>query len=80
MIIVTHRRSFLEPLLPIRIRQSVPLTNGSDPDPAIFVSDLQDAFPLLHLHHFSKIKSCKEVTKQKESRIILLFFLEDSRI
>jgi hypothetical protein len=45
----------------------------ADPDPAIFVSDLQDvnkklffAYYLLkvHLHHFSKIKSHKEVTKQ----------------
>ncbi len=52
----------------------------SDPDPAIFVIDLQDAnkklifvkklsfsayyFMKVHLHHFSKIKSPKEVTKQ----------------
>jgi hypothetical protein len=48
-----------------------------DPDPAIFVSDLQDvnkksffvsffAYYFLkgHLHHFSKIKRNKEVTKQ----------------
>jgi hypothetical protein len=48
-----------------------------DPDPAIFVTDLQDAnttnffksfsahyFLKVHLHHFSKIKSQKEVTKQ----------------
>jgi hypothetical protein len=42
----------------------------SDPDPAIFVTDLQDAskklifsayyFLKLHLHHFSKIKEQKE--------------------
>jgi hypothetical protein len=63
----------------IRIRGSMPLTNGSgswilDPDPSIFVIDLQDAgnktkfltifsayyFLKLHLHHFSKIKSEKE--------------------
>jgi hypothetical protein len=52
-----------------------------DPDPAIFVINLQDAnkkifkkkfFCLflfegtVHLHHFSKIKSQKEVTKQQE--------------
>jgi hypothetical protein len=60
----------------IRIRGSMPLTNGSgspDPDPAIFVIDLQDAskklnfntifsayyFLKVHLHHFSKIKSQK---------------------
>jgi hypothetical protein len=48
-----------------------------DSDPAIFVLDLQDAnkklkkksFPAyyflkVHLHHFTKIKSPKEVTKQ----------------
>ncbi len=52
----------------------------SDPDvyadPAIFISDLQDVnkkilsffaynfLKVVHLHHFSKIKSHKEVTKQ----------------
>jgi hypothetical protein len=45
----------------------------ADPDPAIFVIDLQDAnkkdfyadsFLKVHLHHSSKIKSQKEVTKQ----------------
>jgi hypothetical protein len=49
-----------------------------DPDPAILVIELQNAnkklifkesFPAyyflkVHLHHFSKIKSQKEVTKQ----------------
>jgi len=49
-----------------------------NPDPAIFVTDLQDAnkklifcksfsayyFLTLHLHQFSKIKSQKKVTKQ----------------
>jgi hypothetical protein len=47
-----------------------------DPDPAISVIDLQDAskkvikkfsayyFLDVHLNHFSKIKSQKEVTKQ----------------
>jgi hypothetical protein len=49
-----------------------------DADPAIFIIDLQDANKKLifnksfsvyyflkeHLHHFSKIKSRKEVTKQ----------------
>ncbi len=51
---------------------------GVDPDPAIFVTDLQDAnkkrifkesfsayyFLKVHLHNFSKIKRQKEVTKQ----------------
>ncbi len=62
------------------VRGSMPLINGtdqdpgSDPDPAIFVIDLQDAnkkqlfskkFSAYYfLHHFSKIKSQKEVTKQ----------------
>ncbi len=48
----------------------------ADPDPAIVVIDLQDAnknlikknsayyFLKVYLHHFSKIKSQKEVTKQ----------------
>jgi hypothetical protein len=49
----------------------------ADPDPAIFIIDLQDAnkklkkkkfsayyFLKVHLHHLSKIKSQKEVTKQ----------------
>jgi hypothetical protein len=61
-------------LVRIRIRGSVFLTNKSV---RLFVIDLQDAnkrlffslffrFLLLkvHLHHFSKIKSHKEVTKQ----------------
>jgi hypothetical protein len=61
----------------IWIRGSMPLANGTDrdsgpdPDPAIFVIDVQDAnkklnycfcsydyyFLKVHLHHFSKIKS-----------------------
>jgi len=47
-----------------------------DPDPAIFVINLQNAnkktnlsyfayyFLKVHLHHFSEIKSPKELTKQ----------------
>ncbi len=60
----------------IRIHGSMPLTNN--PDPAIFVIDLQDGnkkrillkcfsvcyFLKVHLHIFSKIKSLKEATKQ----------------
>jgi hypothetical protein len=56
-----------EILVRIRIHGSIPLTNGSGGDPAIFVSVLQDVNKKLlkvHLHHFSKIKSHKEVTKQ----------------
>ncbi len=34
----------------------------------------------VHLHHFSKLKSHKEITKQKESRFFLLFLLDDSNI
>ncbi len=61
-----------------------------DPDPAIFVIDLQDAnkklikkkfFCLLLFEDtftsFSKIKSPKEVTNQQESRVFLLFLLGD---
>jgi hypothetical protein len=66
----------------------------SDPDPAIFVIDLQDANKKLilkkslsayyflkvqHLHHFSRIKRPKEVTKQQESRFFLLFLLDNRR-
>jgi hypothetical protein len=58
----------------------MPLANGSgsgpDADPAFFVIALQDAkktifffnsayyFLKVHVHHFSKMKSQKEVTKQ----------------
>ncbi len=64
------------------------------PDLAIFVIDLQDAnkklvflmgfsgyyFLKVHLHHFSKTKSHQDVTKQQESTLFLLFFLDDRRI
>ncbi len=42
----------------------------SDPDPAF--SSLTE-----HLHHFSKIKSQKKVTKQEESKFFVLFLLHD---
>ncbi len=62
-------------LLRIRIRGDTYLwLMDRDPDPAIFVSDLHDGnkkfqffsyyFLKVHLHHFSKQKSHKEVTKQ----------------
>jgi hypothetical protein len=65
-----------------------------DPDLAIFVLDLKkkDAkklfysyfsasyFLKVHSHHFSKIKSNKEVTKHYESRFFLLIILDDRRI
>ena len=65
-----------------------------DPDPAIFVNALQDSikklifntnfsayyFLKVHLHHFSKIKSQKESQNLKESRFVLLFLHDDSRI
>jgi hypothetical protein len=47
-----------------------------DADPAIFVIDIQDANKKLIL----KIKSPKEVTKQYESWVFLLFLLDDRRI
>ncbi len=34
-------------------------------------------FLKLHLHHFSKIKIHKEVTKQQDLRVFLLFFLDN---
>jgi hypothetical protein len=57
-----------------------------DPDPAIFVIDLQDAnrkpilkesfsayyFLKVRLHHFSKIKSPKEVTNSRNEGFCLL--------
>jgi hypothetical protein len=64
-----------------------------NPDPAIFVIDLQDAnkkpsflkcfsayyFLKVHLHHFSKIEKQKEVTKPQESRFSYFTFLLDDR-
>jgi hypothetical protein len=84
----------------IRIRGSMPLTSGSgfgswiriririlDPDPAIFVIDLQDTskelifniifsayyFLKVHLHHFSKIKSQKEPQNSKNQGFSYFF-------
>ncbi len=65
------------------------LDPDSDPDPAIFVTDLQDAKKKIFCKCFSayyflkvhlKIKSPKEVAKQLESRFFLLFLLDDRRI
>jgi hypothetical protein len=66
----------------------------ADPDSSIFIIDLQDAnnrtnfkksfaayyFLKVLLHHFSKVKSPKEGTKQQKSRFFLLFLLNDRRI
>jgi hypothetical protein len=66
----------------------------ADPDPPIFIIDLQDAnknnlfkkffcillFEGTFTHHFSKRKSQKEVTKQYKSRFFILFLLYDRRI
>ncbi len=65
-----------------RIRGFVPVTNGSGSWyfrqwPSSFFADY---FLKLHLHHFSKIKSHKEVTKQQESRFFLLFLFDYRRI
>jgi hypothetical protein len=63
----------------------MPLTNESGS--LLFSIDLQDGnkkqicflwfsayfFLKVHLHHFSKIKSKKEVTKQQESRLLTIF-------
>ncbi len=78
----------------IRIRGSIPLTNesgfgsGSGGRILLFSSLTFKMstkyyfyyFLKVHLHDFSKIKSHKEVTKQKESRFFLLFLLDDRRI
>ncbi len=60
----------------------------SDPDPAIFVSDLQDVFStyfcLLLFEatytSFFKDKKSLKITKQLESRFFLLFLLDERRI
>jgi hypothetical protein len=66
----------------------------SDPDPAIFVIDLQDAskklifntiFPPFYflkvvLHHFSKIKSQKESQNRRNQGFFLLFLHDERRI
>jgi hypothetical protein len=58
-----------------------------DPDPAIFVIDLQDAnkkifvhksfsayyFLKVQLHFFSKVKCQKEIAKQQESSVHTIF-------
>ncbi len=84
-------RDILVPTVLIGIRGSVPLPNDPAPDPVIFVRDLQNArkqfffkvFLLtgitfrrsVQVHHFSKMKSPKKVTKQQKSRFFLLFCL-----
>ncbi len=64
-----------------------------DPDPDIFVIDLQDAskklifntifsayyFLKVHLHHFSKIKSQKESQNRRNQGFFFLLFLHDDR-
>ncbi len=69
-------------LVQIRIRGS---------DPAIFVKTATKKqkknlrvfayyFLKIHLHHFSKLKSPKEVTKKQESRFFLPFLFDYRRI
>ncbi len=88
----------------IRIRGSMPLTNGSGSgwgfgsgcgsassyfrhwpsrgqQKTNFLKSFSAFYFLkVHLHHFPKIKSEKDVTKQKESRFFLLFLLDDRRM
>ncbi len=80
----------------IRIRGSMPLTNGSrSGSGSIFINDLQDAnknlikkkkfsayYFLKVLKHYllKKVKSQKEVTKQQKSKFFLLFLLNVRRI
>jgi hypothetical protein len=63
------------------------MDSDPDPDPAIFVIDLQDAskklifntifsayyFLKLHLHHFSKIKSQKESQDSRNQGFLTIF-------
>jgi hypothetical protein len=72
----------------VRIRGSMPLTNGSGSDPATFVIDLQDAnktlickkifsayyFLKVHLHHFSKIRRQKRSNKTVGIKVFLTIF------
>jgi hypothetical protein len=74
----------------IRIRRSpIPLTNGSGillfssvifktPKKILLLITFSRYIP--GIHHFSKIKSHSEVTKQLESMFFLLFLLDDRRI
>ncbi len=78
----------------IRIRGSMPLTNGFGSgsnyfrhwpsrcrQKTIFFKKSLLLFEgTFTVHHFSKIRSPKEVTKQYESRFFLLFLLADRRI
>ncbi len=60
-----------------------PWNFGTDPDHAIFITDLQEVhknFLNAYLHHFSTKKSHKEVTKQQETMFFSLFLLDDRRI
>ncbi len=60
----------------IRIRGSMPQTNGPDPTFKMPTKNQLKKkisayyFLKVHLHHFSKIKSLKEVKKEEESRLI----------
>jgi hypothetical protein len=79
----------------IRIRGSIPLTNepgsGFDPDPFIFIIDLQDAnkkqilkkfsayyFLKVLLHHFLKVK--KKSQNSRNQGFSYYFLLNDRRI
>ncbi len=78
----------------IWIRGSMPLTNGSGSgfgsgscylrlwlSKLIYTKSFSAYYFLkVHLYHFSKIESQKEVTKQQESRFSLVFLLGDIRI
>jgi hypothetical protein len=76
----------------IRIRGSMPLTNESGSCPfchfdsqdankkLIFLKLLITFWMYIYSHDFSKIKSQKEVKKQKESRLFLLLLLDERRI
>ncbi len=80
-------------LVRIRIRGPVPQTNGSGPgscsfrqwpsrhqQKVIFSCFFTYYFLKMHLHHSSKIKSHKEVTKQWKWRFFLVFLLNKGRI
>jgi hypothetical protein len=77
-IVLRIRDSLVRIRMRIWILGSVPLTNGSDADPG--GPKTYGSGTLVHLHHSSKIKSHKEVTKHKKSRFLLPFLVDDGRI
>jgi hypothetical protein len=69
-------------VLRMQILGSVPLslTNGTGSESCSFRQFYAYSFLMVHLHHSSKIKIYKEVTKEYNSRFFLICLLVDGRI